>query len=80
MDYTVPGTLIIDSTNANIGDIFCFNATIIDDHVVGSNLYFIISLSVQGFDKHTGVVPYNSTSEVMIIEDTIDCEFQLLCI
>lgn len=79
-DYIVPDSFIVDSTNAMIGDIFCFNVTIIDDEAVGNDLYFSISLAVHDSNTRARILPYNSTTEVKITEDTTDCKLQYVYI
>lgn len=74
MDYIVQDSVTVDSSHAKIGDIFCFNVTIIDDNAVGNDLYLYISLDVH--DSNARILPNNSTSVVKIMEDTIDCKLQ----
>ena len=67
----MPDVLKINTTNSMIGDVFCLNVTILDDHAVDSDKYFIVSLTPQ-VSKHFGIMPNSSTSIVTITEDTSD--------
>ncbi|KAL5503111.1 hypothetical protein EMCRGX_G010015 [Ephydatia muelleri] len=70
-EYIMPDVLTINTTNSMIGDVFCLNVTILDDHAVDSDKYFIVSLTPQ-VSKHFGIMPNSSTSIVTITEDTSD--------
>ena len=57
-----------------IGNIFCLNATILDDFTVEYNEYFIVFIAVQN-QSRVNVMSNYSTSVVTITEDIMDCEF-----
>eukprot|EP00731_Ephydatia_muelleri_P007287 Em0003g1535a len=70
-DYIIPHTISIDSTYAVIGNIFCLNATILDDFTVEYDEYFIVFIAVQN-QSRVNVISNYSTSVVTVTEDIMD--------